>query len=67
MIEPKDVARSVQTFIFPSAGGFDGLGPGGADLLLDLNASGGPATIDDVVVTPLCTSSPTRRARSATG
>ena len=30
---------------------------GGADLLLDLNESGGTATIDDVVVTPLCTDS----------
>ncbi|MDQ3176375.1 MAG: hypothetical protein M3Q72_02360 [Actinomycetota bacterium] len=56
--EPWEVAKKVQSFIFDGAGtGFSGLGPAGADLLLDLNASGGPATIDDVVVTPLCTDS----------
>ncbi len=55
--EPGEVARKLRSFIYDGAGGavggFNGLGPAGAGLLLDLNGDG-TVTIDDVVVTPQC-------------
>ena len=61
-VEPGEVAKKLHDFIYNGLGGavpgFNGLGPApGADLLLDLDGSGG---IDekDVVVTPLCAGNP---------
>ena len=55
--EPGEVARKLRSFIYDGAGGavggFNGLGPAGAGLLLDLNGDG-TVTINDVVVTPQC-------------
>ena len=61
-VEPGELAKKVHDFIHNGLGGavsgFNGLGSGGADLLLDLDGDGVDGDAGDVVVTPLCNGNP---------